>query len=165
MEDERGNKRERSSSLEGNPLPRDAKTPPLVPSGSLPLPGFPSEISSRCPCSLVFDQGGSFEKAPMIDLSLSSDEENFIADTSRDAEFARKLFGDLNHNILEPPGDDKVIILDDSDEEKEAPDEKMIGTKLIATSAIVNPTPSAFTAVNDAPEGLKNDDSDDQGPN
>jgi hypothetical protein len=52
----------------------------------------------------------------MIDLSLSSDEENFIADTSHDAEFTRKLFGDLNRNILGPPGDGKVIILDDSDD-------------------------------------------------
>jgi hypothetical protein len=58
----------------------------------------------------------------MIDLSLSSDEENFIAHTSRDAEFANKLFGDLNRNILGPPGDGKVIILDDSDEENEVPD-------------------------------------------
>jgi hypothetical protein len=58
-----------------------------------------------------------------------------------------------------------VIILDDSDEEKEAPDEKMIGTKLTATSAVVNPMPTAFATVDDAPEGLKNDDSDDQGPN
>jgi hypothetical protein len=54
----------------------------------------------------------------MIDLSISSDEENFIADTSRDAEFARKLFGDLNRDILGPSGDGKVIILDDSNEER-----------------------------------------------
>jgi hypothetical protein len=74
----------------------------------------------------------------MIDLSLSSDEENFTGDTSRDAEFARKLFGDLNCDILGPPGDGKVIILDDSDEEKEAPEEKTVGTKLTATSAVVN---------------------------
>jgi hypothetical protein len=56
----------------------------------------------------------------MIDLSLSSDEENFIADTSCDTEFTKKLFGDLNRDILGPLGDGKVIILDDSDEEKEA---------------------------------------------
>jgi hypothetical protein len=66
----------------------------------------------------------------VIDLSLSSDEENFIADTSRDAEFARKLFSDLNCDILRLPGDDMVIILDDSDEEKEASDEKTVGTEL-----------------------------------
>jgi hypothetical protein len=99
----------------------------------------------------------------VIDLSLSSDEENFIADTSRDTEFARKLFGDLNRDILEPPGDDKVIILDDSDEEKDAPDEKMTGTKLAATYVAVNPVPTASTVADDTPEGVKNDNSDDQG--
>jgi hypothetical protein len=36
----------------------------------------------------------------MIDLSLSLNEENVIADTSHDAEFTRKLFGDLNRDIL-----------------------------------------------------------------
>jgi septum formation inhibitor MinC len=91
----------------------------------------------------------------MIDLSLSLNEENFITDTSRDAEFTRKLFGDLNHDILGQPGDGMVIILDDSDEEKEAPDEKTVGTKLTATSAAVNPAPTASTAVDDAPEGAK----------
>jgi hypothetical protein len=100
----------------------------------------------------------------MIDLSLSLNEENFITDTSRDAEFTRKLFCDLNHDIIGQPGDGMVIILDDSDEEKEAPDEKTAGTKLTATSAAVNPAPTAPTAVDDAPEGAKNDTSDHQGP-
>jgi hypothetical protein len=97
----------------------------------------------------------------MIDLSLFSDEENFIADTSRDAEFIRKLFGDLNRDILRPPGDGKVIILDDFDQEKEAPDEKTVGTKLTATSAAVNLMPTPFAAAVDAPEGAKNDNNDD----
>jgi hypothetical protein len=100
----------------------------------------------------------------MIDLSLSLNEENFITDTSRDAEFTRKLFGDLSHDILGQPSDGMVIILDDSDEEKEAPDEKTAGTKLMATSVDVNPAPTASTAVDDAPEGAKNDNSDHQGP-
>jgi hypothetical protein len=113
----------------------------------------------------VFDQGGSSEKAPLIDLSLSSDEENFIADTSHDAEFARKLFGDLNHNILWPPSDNKVIILDDSAEEKEVPDEKMTSIELTATSAAINPAPTTSATADDALEGEKNDNSDDQGPN
>jgi hypothetical protein len=100
----------------------------------------------------------------MIHLSLSLDEENFITDTSCDTEFVSKLFGDLNRDILGPPGDGKVIILDDSDEEKEASDDKMAGTKLAATSAAVNPAPTASAVVDDAPEGAKNDNSDDQGP-
>jgi hypothetical protein len=100
----------------------------------------------------------------MIDLSLSSDEETFITDTSHDAEFARKLFGDHNRDILRPPGDDKVIILDDSDEEKKVPDEKTVGTELATTSAAVNPMPTTSAATDDVHEGVNNDNSDDQGP-
>jgi hypothetical protein len=99
----------------------------------------------------------------MIDLSLSLDQENFIADTSRDAEFARKLFGDLHRDILGPPGDGKVIILDDSNEEKEAPNEKTVGTELVATSAAVNQVLTASAAADNTPEGVKNNNSDDQG--
>jgi hypothetical protein len=99
----------------------------------------------------------------VIDLS-SSDEENFIVDTCRDAEFTRKLFGDLNRDILKPPGNGKVIILDDSEEEKEASNEKMVGTELAVTSAAVNPAPTASAVNNDAHKGAKNDNSDDQGP-
>jgi hypothetical protein len=100
----------------------------------------------------------------MIDLFLSLDEENFIVDTSHDVEFARKLFGDLNHDILGPPSDGKIIILNDSDEEKEAPNEKTVDTKLTATSATVNQAPTASTTADDVPEGAKKDNSDDQGP-
>jgi hypothetical protein len=68
----------------------------------------------------VFEQGEPSGKAPVIDLSSSLDEEDLIAATSHDFEFAQWLFGVLNRAILRPPGDGKVIILDDSDEEKEA---------------------------------------------
>jgi hypothetical protein len=100
----------------------------------------------------------------MIDLSLSSDEENFIDDTSHDVEFDRKLFYDLNCSIIGPPGDGKTIILDDSNEEKEAPDDKTADTELTTTSTVVNPVPTASAVADDAPEGAKNDNSDDQGP-
>jgi hypothetical protein len=165
MENQRGIKHERSPSPEGSPLPNNAKTPPPAPSVSPPPPGSPSEISSRCPCSPVFEHGGSSEKASVIVLSLFSDEENFIANTSRDAEFTKKLFGDLNRDILGPPDDGKVIILDDSNEEKETPDEKTVGTELEATCVAVNPTSTASVVANDAPVGAKDDNSDDQGPN
>jgi hypothetical protein len=163
MEDQIGIKCESSPSIEGNLSPNNTKTPPSAPSGSPPSPGSLSEISSHCSCSLVFEQGDSSGKALMINLSLSSDEENFIADTSCDAKFTRKPFGDLNCDILRPPGDGKVIILDDSDEEKEALDEKTVGTELAATSAAVNPMPTATAVVDDAHERVKNDNSDDQG--
>jgi hypothetical protein len=56
----------------------------------------------------------------VIYLSSSLDEEDLIAATSHDFEFTQRLFGELNRTILGPPGDGKVIIIDDSDEEKEA---------------------------------------------
>jgi hypothetical protein len=112
----------------------------------------------------VFEQGSSSGKVLMIDLSLSSDEETFIADTSCDAEIAKKLFGDHNRDILEPPGEGNVIILDNSDEEKEASEEKMTGTDLAATFATVNPASTASIVTDDAPVRVKNDNSDDQWP-
>jgi hypothetical protein len=54
----------------------------------------------------------------MVDLSSSSNEEDLILDTSRDDEFARRLFGDLNRDVLGPPDDGNVMILSDSDEEE-----------------------------------------------
>jgi hypothetical protein len=45
------------------------------------------------------------------------DEEGLIPNTSWDTEFARRLFGDLNRDVLRPPGDSKVIIFSDSDEQ------------------------------------------------
>jgi hypothetical protein len=79
----------------------------------------------------------------VIDLSLSSDEEDLITATSRDFEFVQRLFAELNHAILGPPGDGKVIFLDDSDEEKEVQEEKTIDTEPVATSAAVNPASTA----------------------
>jgi hypothetical protein len=43
-----------------------------------------------------------------------------VVDTSRDEEFARNLFGDLNRDILGPLGDGKIIIIDDFDDDDEA---------------------------------------------
>jgi hypothetical protein len=101
------------SSAETAPGTR-AETPPPTPSGSLPPPGSPSVASLRRPYSLVFEQGNASGKSPMLDPS------SFIVDTSRDEEIARKLFGDLNRYILGPPGDGKIIIFDDSDDDGEA---------------------------------------------
>jgi hypothetical protein len=100
----------------------------------------------------------------MIDLSSSSDEENFIADNSRDAELAKKLFGELNCDILGPLGNSKIIVLDDSNEENEAQEEKTTGIESMTASASTNPASSALTNADDAPTGAKIDNSDDQGP-
>jgi hypothetical protein len=73
------------------------------------------EVSSSCLHSPVFEQGGTSERIPVVDLS--SDEEDLIPDISRDDEFAKRLFDDLNHELLGPPSDGKVIVLSDFDEE------------------------------------------------
>jgi hypothetical protein len=117
MEDKRGVKRERSPSAEGSLLPNDAKTPPPAASGSPPLSGSPSKVSSHRRCSPVFEQGSASGMAPL------SGPAPLVIDTSRDEKFARKLFGDLNCDILGPPGDDKIIIIDDSDDDDEVQEE------------------------------------------
>jgi hypothetical protein len=129
MKDKRGTKRSCSPSKEGGPSPSDTKTPQSAPSGSPPPPGSPSEVSSRLPCSPVFEQGSSFGKAPVMDLSSSSDDEGLITDVSWDEEFTRRLFGDFNRDVLGPSGDGKIVILSDSDEEEEVREEKTTGTE------------------------------------
>jgi hypothetical protein len=89
MEDKKGIKHERFPSTEESLSPSDAKTPSPAPSGSPPPPGSSSEISSHYPCSSVFEQGEPSGKAPVIDLSSSLDEEDLIATTSHDFEFAQ----------------------------------------------------------------------------
>jgi hypothetical protein len=149
MEDKSGTKHERSPSVGGSPLPDDAETPPPTPSGSPPLSGSPLVASLHCPCSLVFEQGNASGKIPMLDPSL------FIVDTSHDEELARNLFGDLNHDILGPPGDCKIIVLDDSDDDNDAQEE--VTTDIESTIAPAS--------ANDAPTEARIGDSDDQGPN
>jgi hypothetical protein len=117
MKDKKDVKHERSPSAEGSPLPDDAKTPIPVPSGSPPPPGSPSDVSSRRCYSSMFEQGGASGATPMSGPS------SLVVDTSRDEEFTRKLFGDLNCDILGPPGDGKIIIVDDFDDDDEVQEE------------------------------------------
>jgi hypothetical protein len=49
-------------------------------------------------------------------VSLDSDDEDKdwdAPDTSQDEEITRKLFGDLNHDLLGPPDDGKEIVVSD----------------------------------------------------
>jgi hypothetical protein len=110
----------------------------------------------------VFEQGGSV-KAPVIDLSSFSDEEDLIASTSHDFEFTQRLFSELNRVVLGPPSDSKIIILSNSNEE-EARKEKTIGTKDVVASTTVNPASTTSADTDDAPTKAKYDNSDDQGP-
>jgi hypothetical protein len=108
---------ERQQACSFIPSPSGDPTPPPTPSGSPPLLGSPLEVPSCSPHSSVFEQGGFSGKAPVVDLSFSVDEEGLVPNTSCDEEFAQKLFGDLNRDVLEPPDDSNIIILSNSDEE------------------------------------------------
>jgi hypothetical protein len=145
MEDKKGIKHECSPSAEGSPLPDDAKTLIPVPSGSPPPSGSPSDVSSRRRRSSVFEQGGASGATP---VSIPS---SLVVDTSRDEEFIRKLFGDLNRDILGPPGDSKIIIIDKSDDDDEAQEEGMTG---------IDPT-TVLASAADAPVGTSVTNSDD----
>jgi hypothetical protein len=147
MEDKKGIKCERSPSIEGSSLPDDAKTPIPVPSGSPPPLGSPSDVLSCHHYSLVFEQGGASGVTP---VSIPS---SLVVDTSCDEEFARKLFGDINRDIVGPPGDIKIIIIDDYDNDDEVQEEGMIGIDPMAVPA----------SAADAPAGTSVTNSDDQG--
>jgi hypothetical protein len=67
---------------------------------------------------------GSSGRALVVDLSSSFDEGDLIAVVSRDEVFAKRLFGDLNRDVLGLPSDAKIIILSDFDEEEEVRKEK-----------------------------------------
>jgi hypothetical protein len=80
---------------------------------------------------------------PMVDLSSSSDEKGLIPDTSWDDEFARRLFGNLNCSVLGPPGDGKVIILSDPDEDEEVCEEDATDAEAAPSSDVKSPAPTA----------------------
>jgi hypothetical protein len=92
------------------------------------------------------------------------DPSSFIVDTSRDAKLGKKLFGDLNRDILGPPGDGKIIVLDDFDDDVEAQEEKTVGIESTVAPASTDPALSAPTSADDAPAGAKIGNSVDQGP-
>jgi hypothetical protein len=92
-----------------------------------------------------------------VDLILSSGEEDSITDTSRDEELARKLFGDLNCDILGPPGDGKIIILSDSDDEDETPEDAEAAPPSAANSM---DSPTSAPDADETPDGVLDDNAD-----
>jgi hypothetical protein len=97
----------------------------------------------------VFEQGNAFRNILMLEPS------SFIADTSRDEKITRNLFGYLNRDILGPPGDSKIIILDDSDDDGEAQEETTVEIESTVARA----------SADGAPAEVRIDNSDDQEPN
>jgi hypothetical protein len=70
---------------------------------------------------------------------------SLVVDTSHDEKFTRKLFGDLNDDILEPPGDGKIIIINDSDIDDKAQEE---GTTDIDPTTVPASVADAHTGTN-----------------
>jgi hypothetical protein len=96
-----------------------------------------------------------------VDLALSPSEEDSIADTSRDEEFARKLFGDLNRDILGPPGDGKIIVISDSDDEDEMHEDAAVNAEAAPPSAANSAdSPTSASDVDETPDGVSDDNAD-----
>jgi hypothetical protein len=161
MEDKKNLKRPRSPSNEGSSSPSKASTPPPSRSGS-PLPiQSPPETSSRRLCLPPCEQGGPSEPVLIVDLASSSGDEDSFADTSRDEELARKLFGDLNRDILGSPGDGKIIVLSDSDDEDEAHEDVVINAEAAPPSAANSTdTPTSAPDADKTPDGVQDDNTD-----
>jgi hypothetical protein len=96
-----------------------------------------------------------------VDLASSSGEEDFFADTSRDEDLARKLFSDLNSDILGPSGDGKIIVLSDSDDEDEAHEDAAVNAEVAPPSAVnsVDTSTSAPDA-DETPDEVQDDNTD-----
>jgi hypothetical protein len=79
----------------------------------------------------------------VTDLSSSLDEDDLIAVTSRDFEFAQRLFGELNRVVLSNFNEDDVR------------EEKTTSIEDAAASAAVNPASTTSVDVDDVPAGEK----------
>jgi hypothetical protein len=93
----------------------------------------------------MFEQGGASGATPVSGVS------SLVVDTSHDEKFARKLFGDLNHDILGPPGDGTIIVIDDSDDE--AQEEGTTDVDPTAVSASVADAPAGTSITNSDAQG------------
>jgi hypothetical protein len=96
-----------------------------------------------------------------MDLALSPSEEDSVADTSRDEEFTRKLFGDLNRGILRPPGDGKIIIISNSDDEDETHEDAAVNAEAAPPSTADSAdSPTSASDVDETPDGVSDDNAD-----
>jgi hypothetical protein len=96
-----------------------------------------------------------------VDPTLSLGKEDFIADTSRDEEFARKLFGELNRDILRPPGDGKIIVISDSDDDDETHEDAAINAEAAPPSAANSvDSPTSASDADETTDRLSDDNAD-----
>jgi hypothetical protein len=161
MEDKKNLKRPRSPSNKGSSSPSKASTPPPSRSGSPSPTQSPPETSSRRLCLPPCEQGGPSEPVPIVDLASSSGEEDSVADTSQDEEFARKVFGDLNRDILGPPGDGKIIVLNDSNDDDETHEDTVVNAEAAPPSAANSAdSPTSALDADETPDGVSDDNAD-----
>jgi hypothetical protein len=161
MEDKKNLKCPRSPSDEGSSSPSKASTPPPSRSGSPLLTQSPPATSSRRLCLHLCEQGGPSEPVPVVDLVSSSGEEDSVADTSRDEELARKLFGDLNRDILGPLDDGQIIVLSDSDDEDETHEDAAVNAEAAPPSAANSvDSPTSAPDADDTLDGVPDDNAD-----
>jgi hypothetical protein len=142
MEDKRGIKWSRCSLYKGKSISQRCQDPSTGAIWVSTATGNSVRGLLTTPSLTVFEQGSPSGNILVIDLSSSSDEEDFVADTSRDEDFPKRLFGDLNHDVPRPPSDGKVIILSDSDKEEEV-HEETIDAMFSATEKSLTPAASA----------------------
>jgi hypothetical protein len=96
-----------------------------------------------------------------VDLASSSGEEDSVTDTSRDEELTRKLFGDLNRDILGPLGDGKIIVLSDSDDEDATHEDATVNAEAAPRSAANSvDSPTSALDADDTPDGVPDDNAD-----
>jgi hypothetical protein len=96
-----------------------------------------------------------------VDLASSSGEEDSFANTSRDEELARKLFGDLNRDILGPLDDGKIIVISDSDDEDEMHEDTAINAEAAPPSATNSANSPTFAPdADETPDGVPDDNAD-----
>jgi hypothetical protein len=74
------------------------------------------------------------------------------------------LSGDLNYDVLRLPGDSKVIILSNSNEEGEVRDDTATDAVVAPSTAEKPSTPATSTVTNEDPGKMQDDNSDDPAP-
>jgi hypothetical protein len=96
-----------------------------------------------------------------VDLASSSSEEDSVADTSWDEEFAGKPFGDLNRDILRPPDDGKIIVLSDSDDDDETHKDVTVNAEAAPPSSANSvDSPTSTSDADETPDGVSEDNVD-----
>jgi hypothetical protein len=75
-------------------------------------------------------------------VDLSFEDEAIVPNASRDVEFTKRLFSDLNHDLLRPLSDGKVIVLSDSDDEDEVREETTVDIDAVPSSIVRSLAPT-----------------------